>query len=33
MRLTNQNLIRYMVASFLLGRSEYQPQPDAQKTQ
>jgi hypothetical protein len=33
MRLTNQSLIRYMVASFLLGRSEYQPQPDAQKTQ
>jgi len=23
MKLTNQNLMRYMVASFLLGRSEY----------
>jgi len=31
MRLTNQSLIRYMVASFLLGRSVYQPQPDARK--
>lgn len=28
MKLTNQNLMRYMVASFLLGRSEYQPAPD-----
>jgi len=33
MKLTNQNLMRYMVASFLLGRSEYQPQPDNQRTQ